>query len=131
MELPFYLMSQEAPGSSWDGVVSLHGDELHFELRSGRQEECIAFDVPLRQVTRAEFLRGLVSRKLSLRVESEALRQHFPAGVAGEEVHLMVAKEDKVFGGSTTSEEDYEDLVGQIESRGGRSSSPSTEGLAN
>jgi hypothetical protein len=115
MELPFYLMSHEEPGGSWDGMISLHGTDLHIELTGGNQEGATAFDVPLEAVKQAEFQRGLVCRKISLTVGSEEIRRMFPAGVSGEEVHLMVAKDEYDFGGPSSAEAEYERLVGQIE----------------
>lgn len=131
MELPFYLLSPESPGAAWDGLVSLHGDDLHFELKGGGKGERTEFDVPLTKVQRAEFQRGLVSRKLSLTLGSEKHRQCFPAGVSGEEVHLMVARDDLEFGPPEAhTEVDYERLVGEIEERTGAPSTRAQEGLA-
>ncbi|NIP93570.1 MAG: hypothetical protein GWO24_08975, partial [Akkermansiaceae bacterium] len=76
----------------------MHGKDLHFELKGREQEEPTEFDLPLDSVRGAEFQRGLVSRKLCLRVGNEELRQQFPAGVSGEEVHLLVARYDPEFG---------------------------------
>jgi len=130
MELPFYLMSPESPGASWNGVISLHGDDLHFELRGGGQEEPQEFDLPLETITGAQFQRGLVSRKLCLQVGSAELRQCFPAGVSGEEVHLMVARDDTEFGSGPCKELEFERLVGQIEERNAAASAYTSEGLA-
>jgi len=129
MELPFYLMSRESPGASWDGVVSLHGDDLHFELKGGEQEEPTAFDIPLETVSGAEFKRGLVSRKLSLQVRSAEMRRWFPAGVCGEEVQLQVARDDHEFGSGPDTEREFERLVGQIETHAA-SRAHASKGLA-
>ena len=130
MELPFYLMSLESAGASWDGVVSLEGKQLHFELRGGTEEERTEFDVPLEKVKKVQFERGLVSRKLSLTVRSEEIRQHFPAGVSGEEVHLMVARDDSEFGSpNPTPEGEYERLVGEIAERTSMCASQTAQGL--
>lgn len=129
MELPFYLISRERPGVSWDGLVSLHGDDLHFELKGAGEDPPTEFDIPLAKVQRAEFQRGLVSRKLNLKVGSEEMRKRFPAGVTGEEVHLMVARDDADFGSATT-EVEYERLAGEIALRTGAGASPAAGGLA-
>ena len=128
MELPFYLMSPDSPGTSWDGLVSLQGDDLHFELKGGGEEEPTEFDVPLETVTGAEFQRGLVSRRLCLKVENDELRRRFPAGVTGEEVHLMVARYDPDFATGPNTELEFERLAGQIERRG--AVEPAARGLA-
>lgn len=113
---------------SWDGLVSLHDQKLCFELKTGGGESLV-FEVPLAGVSGAEFQRGLVNRKLALKVDSEELRDQFPAGVTGGEVHLMVAREDRVFGGPSTSEEEYERLVSQIVGREASPSSSIAKGL--
>jgi hypothetical protein len=82
--------------------------------------------VPLREVDGAEFQRGLVSRSIAIKLGSAAARERFPAGVSGNEVHLMVAKQEPDFGERDDEEAKYEELVGQIEELTG---APSTNGL--
>ena len=96
MELPFYLMSEGSARSTWDGLISLRGGVLHFELRRAPTDEATEFDLPLTAITQAEFQRGLVNRRLLLLVEGGDHRSQFPVGVSGKEVHLMVAKEDPI-----------------------------------
>jgi hypothetical protein len=127
MELPFYLIS---PESAWDGLVSLHGDDLHFILRGGEENESTEFDIPLEKVESAEFQRGLVSRKLALKVRSEELRRYFPAGIYGEEIHLMVARDDPEFG-PFNNEGNFERLAGAIAERNDAGSRSRAGGLAN
>lgn len=110
MELPFYLMSH---GVAWDGMISICGEALHFELRGAGDEEGIQFDIRLEEVLDAEFQRGLVSRKLSLRVRGEKALRMFPAGVSGDKVELLVVREDPTFG-TGSSEAEYEQLVQNI-----------------
>ena len=129
MELPFYLMSGETPGTSWDGTVSLHDDELHFEMTAGGTDEATAFDLPLNEVSDAQFLRGLVSRKLSLTVGSAEMRRLFPAGVSGQEVQLMVARDDAEFGTGGGTEIEFERLAGEIAQRSGGLGRTASEGL--
>lgn len=126
MELPFYLMSD---GTAWDGLVSLEGDDLHFSLRAGAEEETTEFDIPLRQVESAEFQRGLVNRKLALRVGSEEVRNQFPAGISGDEIHLLVARDDPDFG-DCNNEGAFESLAGQIVERREVGSQPGSDGLS-
>lgn len=115
MKLPFYVMSA---GTSWDGLVSLRGDDLHFELLEDGQREALTFDVPLELVREANFQRGLVSRKLSFQIRSADALEQFPAGVSGEQVELMVPRSDRAFDPTTGPDEvEYEELVGQIARR--------------
>lgn len=114
MELSFYLMSEEGPGTAWDGVILLDGDDLHIELRGTEAGEARSFDLPLREVVRADFERGLVIRKLRLKLADPALRCQFPAGIHGEDVELLVPREDACFGEGESGERDAERLADQI-----------------
>lgn len=113
MELPFYLMSAESPGVSWDGTITHDAQHLHIVLRQADREEGEEIDIPIAKVNSAEFLRGLVNCKFSLKVGRE-VREQFPAGVEEDSVELLVARDDRVFDSGPSKEAAFERLAGAL-----------------
>lgn len=113
MELPFYLMSAESPGVSWDGTITHDEHDLHIVLKQADQNEGKEIDIPIAKVRSAEFLRGLVNCKFNLKVGSE-VREQFPAGVADDSVELLVPKDDRIFDTGPSKEAAFEKLAGAL-----------------